>query len=89
MQLCQLVLRERLRRKQVEGARGWILQDGIQYWRVVTERLARSGWRDGDDVPPREDVLERFRLMGVELLDAAAGERGAKPVISALGIGRK
>ena len=75
MQLGELILRERLGRKQIQRARGRILQDRVQHRRVVTERLARRRRRDRDDVAAGEHVLERFRLMGIELLDAASRQR--------------
>ncbi len=71
VQLGELILRERLGRKQIQRARRRVLQDRVEDRRVVAERLARRGRRDRDDVPAGEHVLERFRLVRVELLDAA------------------
>ena len=56
MQFGELILRERLRRKQIQRARRRILQDALEDRRVVAERLARRRRRDDDDVAPAERV---------------------------------
>ena len=71
LQLGELILRERLGRKQIQRAARRILQDRIEHRRVVAERLARRGRRDHDDVPAGERVLDRLGLVRVELRDAA------------------
>ena len=78
MQLRELILRERLRRKQIKRTSRGVLQDRVQHGRVVTERLSRCRWRDRDDVTAGEHVLERLRLVGVELVNAAARQRRTK-----------
>ena len=67
LKLRELILRERLGRKQIERTAGGILQDGVQHRRVVAERLARRRRRDHDDVAAGQRVLDRFGLMRVEL----------------------
>ena len=71
VKLGQLVLRQRLGRKEIQRPRRRILQDRVEDRGVVAERFPGSRRRNRDDVAPREHVLERFRLMRVELLDAA------------------
>ena len=88
VQLGELILRERLGRKQIQRARRRIRQDLAQDRRVVAERLARRGRRGDDDVAPGERVLDGCGLVRVELVDAARGERRAEPRIEAVGPGR-
>ena len=88
-QLGQLILRERLGRKEIERARRGILENRVEHRRVVAECLARRRRRDGDDVTPAEHVRERLRLMRVELADPARRERGDEAIVAALGIRRK
>ncbi len=71
LQLGELILRERLRRKQIQRAARGILEDRMQDGDVVAERLAGRRRRDDDDVPPGERVVDRFSLMRVELRDPA------------------
>ena len=52
MELRQLILRERLRRKEIKRPCRRVAQDRAQDWRVVTERLARCGGRGDDDMTP-------------------------------------
>src|SRR2546422_5344787 len=70
-QLGQLVLGERLRRKDVERARVGLVHDRLEHRQVVAERLARRRRRDDDDVASGLHELPRARVMTVELLDAA------------------
>ena len=77
LQLGELILRERLGRKQIQRAARRILEDRVEHRRVVAERLARRRRRDDDGMPAGQRVLDRFRLMRVELLDAA--RRAAPP----------
>ena len=72
VQLGELILRQRLGRKEVQRARRRILQDRVQHRRVVAERLARSRRRDRDDVAPGEHVRERLGLVRVELARSRA-----------------
>ena len=75
VQLRELVLGERLGRKQVEDARLGLLDQGLQDGQVVAERLARGRRRHDDDVFPLGHDLDRARLVRVELLHAATLER--------------
>ena len=77
VQLRELILRQRLCRKQIQRARRRILQDGVEHRRVVAERLARRRRRDRDDVAAGEHVLERLGLVRVELTRCRA--RPARP----------
>ena len=60
LQLGELILRERLGRKQIQRAARRVLQDRVQDRRVVAERLARRRRRDHDDVAAGERVLDRL-----------------------------
>ena len=75
VQLRELVLGERLGRKQVEDARLGLLDQGLQHGQVVAERLARGRRRHDDDVLPLGHDLDGARLVRVELLHAATLER--------------
>ena len=87
LQLGELILRERLGRKEIQRAARRILQDRVEDRRVVAERLARRGRRDDDDVPAGERVLDRFGLMRVELIDAARPSACVSRASSASGNG--
>ena len=89
LQLRELILGERLRWKQVQRAGRGILEDRVQYRRVVAERLAGCGRRDGDDVAAAKDVRKRFRLVRVELIYPAARERRLEPRVDAVRVGGK
>ena len=84
VQLGELILSERLGRKEIQRARRRILQDRVEDRRVVAERLARCRRRDGHHVAPAEHVRKRLRLMGVELANPARGERADEAVVGAL-----
>ena len=74
LQLGELILRERLRRKQIQRAAGRILQNRVQDRRVVAERLARRRRRDHDHVAagrarvrsPRPDACRAVRCRAPE-----------------------
>jgi hypothetical protein len=83
VQLRHLVLRERFGWKQIQCARRGILQDAIQNRQVVAERLPGRRWRGDHHLPTIDDVVERFGLVGVELMHAALLERGCQPWIEA------
>ncbi len=85
LQLRELILRQRLGRKQVERAARRILEDRVEHRRVVAERLARRRRRDDDRVATGQRVLDRFRLVRVELIDAARRERADQPRIERRG----
>ena len=89
VQLGELILRERLGRKQIQRARRRIRQDRLKHRRVVAERLARRRRRRHDDVAAGEGVLDGRGLMRVELVDAASGERCAQPRVERVGQRRK
>ncbi len=75
VELGQLVLRQRLGRKQIQRPRGRIAQDGVQDGDVVAERLAGRRRRGDDHALPRQGVRNSGRLVRVEPGDAAARER--------------
>ncbi len=77
LQLGQLILGERLRRKEVEDARVRLMHERLERRQVVAERLARRGRRDDDDVLPLRDQIPRARLVRIELVDTPRAERVA------------
>jgi hypothetical protein len=77
----KLILRQRLRGKQIERPRRRIPQDRAQDGRVVAERLARRGRSGNDDVAAGERMLDRRGLMRVEPIDTAGSERRPQPVV--------
>src|SRR5262249_41175575 len=85
MQLCELILRERLRRKQIQRARRRVRENALQDRRVVAERLARRRRRDDDDVAAGESVRDRCGLMRVELVDPARSQRVRQTFIKRVG----
>ncbi len=86
LQFSQLILRERLRREEVQRACRRILEDRVQNGSVVAERLSGRGRRDRDDVASGEHVIEGFGLMGVELFDPADRKCRPEPRVRAVGI---
>ena len=74
-QLLELVLRERLRREEVERARRGVREDRAQHGHRVAERLARRRRRDDDLVAAGEGARDGARLVGVRSLDAARAQR--------------
>ena len=70
-QLGQLVLGKGLGREQVQGFGLGVAGQGVQGGGVVDQGLARGGGRGHHRVPPLQDVLQRFGLVGKEALDAA------------------
>ena len=84
LQLGELILRQRLGRKQIQRAARRILKNRVQDRRVVTERLARGRRRDDDDVAAGERVVDRLGLMRVELIDAARLQRLLQPRVERL-----
>ena len=67
VQFGSLILGKGLGGKKVDGSFGGILQDGIQYRKVVTEGLSGGGGRDDDDVFSLLEHLIGSALVGVEL----------------------
>ena len=72
---ARLVLRERLRRVEVEGACVPVGGERVEDRQVEGKRLARCGARGDDDVAAAPRRAVRLGLMRVELVDAAARER--------------
>jgi hypothetical protein len=85
VQLGHLVLRQRLRREQIQRARGRILQDAIENGQVVAERLARRRRRRHDHLAAARRVFEGFGLVRVKLMHAALLERSLYPWIDGFG----
>jgi hypothetical protein len=85
VQLGELILRERLGRKQIERARRRRRQNRLQDRRVVAERLARRGRRRGDDVAAGKRVADGLGLVRIELRDPARGQRLHEARIHVLG----
>src|SRR5438034_1626996 len=71
LELRELVLRERLRREDVERARAWVLRDRVEDRQVVAKRFTRGRRRYDDGVTSRMRRLERRGLVRIELVDAA------------------
>ena len=84
VQLGELVLRQRLRGKEVQRARVRILEDAVEDRQVVAEGLARRGGRDHDRVAPGRRGVVRLALVRVEPA-VPAGPRGRR---AASGAGR-
>ena len=88
MQLGQLILGKRLRRKQIQRPRRRILEDGTEHRRVVAKRLARRSWRRNHDVAPGERVRDGRGLVRVEPVDAAGAEDLPETAVYRVGEGR-
>ena len=74
LQLCELVLGQRLGREQVEDAGLRTLDERLQRRQVVAERLARRRRRDHHDVAAGLDQLPHAGLVAEQLLDAARAQ---------------
>ena len=85
VQLRELVLRQRLRREQVERPRVRVLQDPVEDRQVVAERLARGRGRHDDDVAAGLDELVGLALVGVEAREAPRRQRLAQLRVELLG----
>src|SRR4029079_6510072 len=85
VELGQLILRQRLGGKEIQRAARGLAQNWYEDRRVLTERFTRCRWRDDDDVPAAERVVNRFSLMRVEARDAARRERGCQARVQAVG----
>src|SRR5438309_805750 len=79
LELRQLVLREGLRREEVQRTRRRVLRDRVEDREVVAEGLARGGRRDHDDVLLLVRYVERGGLVRVERLDAARTQAARDP----------
>ncbi len=84
VQRARLVLRERLRRVEVERAGVRVGEQRLERRELEAERLARRGPR-GDDRRARPRRVERLRLMRVQLLDPGGRERLAQPGVQVTG----
>ena len=71
LQLVELVFGQGLGREKVHGAGAWIGQQQVQDGQVVAQRFAAGGGGDHHHVLALFDRLEGFRLVGIELMDAA------------------
>jgi hypothetical protein len=69
----RLVLRQRLRRIQIEGARGHVARQRVQHGQVEGERLAARG-SSRDDRVAAAGGLERIGLVRPQRLDSGRGE---------------
>ena len=74
---AQLVLRERLRRVEVERAPLRLARERVEHGQVEGERLPARGAGDDGDVLAALRRLPGLELVRVELVDAARLERGA------------
>ena len=80
-ELGDLILAERLGRKEEEGASGRVVGDRLEDRQRVAQRLARRGRRDDDHVIARPDRLDRVGLVAVQPVDAARRQAGPDPRI--------
>ena len=82
VELRQLVLCQGFGGEEVHGPRFRVLNERVQNRQVVAKRLPGSRGRNHHQVPALARQTKRLRLVGVELLDAAAfedfGEVGRK-----------
>ena len=74
-QRCELIVRQRLRRKKIQRSRLRIAQQGVEHRQVVAQRLARSRRGHHADVLAAQHTVDGGRLMRVELIDAARLQR--------------
>ena len=85
VQLRHLILRQRLGREQIQRARCRVLQDAIENWQVVAERLARRGRCGDHHLLALGNEIEGLGLVRVELLDTSRLERRAQARVDAGG----
>ena len=81
LELAELILGERLRREDVERARGRVLRDRVDDRQVVAQRLAARGRGDDDGVLAGVRGLERVGLVRVKREDAPASQRRRDPAV--------
>ena len=84
-ELRDLVLAQRLGRKQEQRPRGRILRQRLQHRHRVAEGLPGRRRRHHDDVLAGVDALDGIRLVRVRPLDAPLRETGADPRVQPLG----
>ncbi len=78
LQPCELILRESLGRKEVQGAGVRVIEEGGEDGQIVGKGLAASGTGGKHEVAAEARVLPRFHLMAVERANAAFGQRRAQ-----------
>ena len=83
VQLRQLILRQRLRRVEIERACGRIGQQAVEDRQVVAERLAAGRRGDDRDMLAAQARGDRLGLMRIELADASRRHRLDEPGIEA------
>ena len=74
----ELVLRQRLGRKEIQRVRARISGQGLDHRQRVGERLAARGAGDEHDRLARAHVVDRLRLVRVEPLDSECVQRRAQ-----------
>ena len=74
-ELAELILRQRLRGKEIERPRRLPLQHPLDHRHVVAERLAAGRRGDDRDIVPPPHPVDRLRLVRVEPLDARGRQR--------------
>ena len=83
VQLRQLILRQRLRRVEIERSSGRIGQQAVEDRQVVAERLAAGRRRNDGDMLAAQARGDRLGLMRIELADASRRHRLNEPGIEA------
>jgi len=72
---------QRLRREQIEGAGGGIVEETVEDRQVIAQGFARGGRRGDRDVLALGEGSQRCRLMRVDLVDAAFGQGRAQTIV--------
>ncbi len=83
-QFGQLVMGQRLRREQVKGAGGGVVEQAVEDRQVIAQRLAGGGCCGDCDVLALGEGCQRCRLVLIELVDATVGQRHAQAVIEVI-----
>ena len=78
VEAADLIGRERLGGKEVQGARVVVFQDGGYHGQVVAQGLSAGGGGDHHKVAPLLRQAEALRLMAVQPVDAARAKHIAK-----------
>ncbi len=84
-----LVLGEGFGGEEVEGAGGWVLEEGLQDGQVITEGFPGCGGGHDDDVLTGPNGTPCFGLVAEKLVNAAASERINKVRVEVIGEGDK
>ena len=82
MNFMHLVLRQRLCREKIEGARFGFVKNALQHGQVITKRLAAGRWCYQYNILPVADKANGLRLMSVEFLKTAFFQYGFKTRIN-------